>query len=223
MLELKAFGPDIWIADGPPVNVVGPLRLPTRMVVVKLHDGSLWIESPVSASRDDMEKVTQLGPVRYLVSPAKLHTWRIASWAAVFPEAQCRVPPEIFRDEVPQAWAADLDQFVLRGNAFAQEVEFFHAQSRTLIFNDFIQNYPPQPHRVVLDAFLKLSGARGGGVPTDIKLTFTNQELARQSLRKLLSWDFDNLIVAHGECVRGGAKAFVEGAFTFLTSGDARR
>jgi len=217
VFELKAFAPDIWIADGPPVNVVGPLQLPTRMVVVKLHDGSLWIESPIFASREDMEKLTQLGPVRYLVSPAKLHTWRIAPWSAAFAGAKRAVPPEIFRDEVAEAWGADLDQVVFRGNAFAQEVEFFHAQSGTLIFNDFIQNYAPQPHRIVLDALLKLSGARGGGVPTDIKLTFTNKELARQSLRKLLSWDFDNLIVAHGDCVRGGAKALVERAFAFVT------
>jgi hypothetical protein len=224
-MECTAFGPDIWIVDGPPVNVAGPLKLPTRMIVVRLRDGSLWIDSPVSVSQDDMEKLTVLGPVGHLVSPAKLHTWRIASWAAAFPDAQRWTPPEILRDEVPQAWAADLDQAVFRGNAFAQEVEFLHPKSRTLIFNDFIQNYSPQPRRPLLDMLLKLSDARDGGVPTDIKLSFTNKELARRSLRKLLSWDFDNLILAHGDCIRGGAKAFVEGAFRFLrlTSGGARR
>lgn len=218
MLALQTFGPDIWIADGPPVSVFGPLRLPTRMIVVKLGDGSLWINSPVAASRDDMQMVGRLGPVRHLVSPAKLHTWRIASWAAVFPEARCWIPPEILRDEAPQAWAGDLDQAVFRGNAFAQEVEFFHPKSRTLIFNDFIQNYPPQPHRVVLDALLKLSGARNGGVPTDIKLSFINKGLAQQSLRRLLAWDFDNLIVAHGDWLTGGAKKLVEGSFAFLST-----
>ena len=215
-MECTAFGPEIWIADGPPVRVAGPLHLPTRMIVVKLSDGSLWIDSPVPASRGEMEKIAALGPVRYLVSPARLHTWRIASWAMVFPEAQRWAPPQILRDEAPQAWSADLDQVVFRGNAFAEEVEFFHARSRTLIFNDLIQHYAPQPHRVVLDALLKLSGARGGGVPNDIKLTMIDKELARQSLRKLLSWDFDNLIVAHGDCITGGAKEFVESAFRFL-------
>jgi len=224
-MRLTAFGPQLWVADGPPVAVFGPLRLPTRMIVVRLHDGSLWIDSPIEASREDMQQTAALGPVRHLVSPAKLHTWRIAAWAAAFPEARCWTPPEILRDDAPAAWSADLEQAVFRGNAFAKEVEFYHAKSRTLIFNDFIQNYPPQADRIVLDALLKLSGARNGGVPTDIKLTFTNRELARQSLRKFLAWDFDNLIVAHGDCITGGAKAFVEAAFAFLepTSAGARR
>jgi hypothetical protein len=112
------------------------------------------------------------------------------------------MPPETFTDTPPAAWASDLDQVVFRGNAFAQEVEFFHPRSRTLIFNDFLQNH-------------RLTGNRIG-VPFDIRLTIMNKELARQSLRKLLTWDFENLVVAHGDCVNGGAKELVSSAFRFL-------
>ena len=216
MLALQTFGADIWIADGPPVKAFGPFTLPTRMIVVKLRDGSLWINSPVQASPADMRRIAELGPVRYLVSPSSMHTWRLASWAAVFPEAQRWAPPQILRDDAPEGWSADLEQLVFRGNAFLEEVEFLHPGSRTLIFNDFIQNYPPQPQRPLVDALLKLSGSRGGGVPNDIKVSFIRKELARRSLRKLLSWDFDNLILAHGDCITAGAKAFTESAFRFL-------
>ena len=38
----------------------------------------------------------------------------------------------------------------------------------------------------------------------------------KKSLRKLLSWDFDRLVIAHGPCIEKNAKAFVEQAFRWL-------
>jgi hypothetical protein len=48
-----------------------------------------------------------------------------------------------------------------------------------------------------------------GGVPLDIRLSFTNRDLARRSLEKLLSWDFDKLVIAHGACIEKNAKPFL--------------
>jgi 3-deoxy-D-arabino-heptulosonate 7-phosphate (DAHP) synthase len=50
----------------------------------------------------------------------------------------------------------------------------------------------------------------------DIRLSFIRRDLARQSLQKLLSWDFDRLIIAHGPCIEKDAKAFVKRAFRWL-------
>ena len=45
-----------------------------------------------------------------------------------------------------------------------------------------------------------------------------NRDLARRSLEKLLSWDFDKLVIAHGVCVEKDAKPFVERAFRWLVT-----
>jgi hypothetical protein len=55
-----------------------------------------------------------------------------------------------------------------------------------------------------------------GGVARDIRMTFTKRDLARQSLERLLSWDFDKLIIAHGDCIETDAKSFVEEKFRWL-------
>lgn len=47
MQELTPFGNNIWITDGPNVRDAG-LLFTTRMTVVRLHDGSVWVESPVN-------------------------------------------------------------------------------------------------------------------------------------------------------------------------------
>lgn len=62
----------------------------------------------------------------------------------------------------------------------------------------------------------RAGGVLDGGVPRDIRWSFTDRKLARVAVRELLAWDFDKLIVAHGDCVKRGAHAFVERAFDWL-------
>jgi hypothetical protein len=44
---LQPFGPEIWIADGPVASFYG---YSTRMAVIRLSDGSLFVWSPVALS-----------------------------------------------------------------------------------------------------------------------------------------------------------------------------
>jgi hypothetical protein len=68
------------------------------------------------------------------------------------------------------------------------------------------------------NALFQLEGVASppGGVGLDFRLSFTNRKLARRSLDKLLSWDFDKLIIAHGACIEKDAKPFVAQAFQWL-------
>jgi hypothetical protein len=229
MISLEPFAEDVWIVNGPTVRAVG-IPFPTRMIVVRLRSRSWWVNSPVSAPRQLLDDMTAEGPVKFLVAPTKLHVWRLESWHALFPDAELWAPPQVPRefkrlpfagvlgDVPPASWADDFDQLVFRGNLFVEEVYFLHRKSRTVIFGDFIQNYPLAKGRPLRNAFFRLAGAAGpqGGVPLDIRLSFTNPKLARRSLEKLLAWDFDKLILAHSVCIEQDAKAFVRRAFHWL-------
>lgn len=87
---------------------------------------------------------------------------------------------------------------------------------------DFIQNHPIPAGRPILSLIWKLAGVAypAGGVPVDIRLSFTDRKLARRSLEKLFSWDFDKLVIAHGVCIDRDAKPFISGASaTILPNG----
>lgn len=229
MLSVQVFAKNVLIIDGPPVRG-GGFTFSTRMIIVKLSDGSLWVNSPVSVSSDTIGHIKASGPVRHLVAPTRMHVWRLEEWHALFPDAELWLPPQIPKqfkhlpfagilgDAPPSAWADDLDQFVFKGNLLVEEIFFLHKNSRTVILGDFIQNHRLVKCKPVLNTLLKLAGVAypQGGVPLDIRLSFTNRNLARQSLEKLLSWDFDKLIIAHGVCVEKEAKAFVERVFRWL-------
>ncbi|HEY3897658.1 MAG TPA: DUF4336 domain-containing protein [Chthoniobacter sp.] len=217
------------LVDGPSVRAIG-LPFPTRMIVVRLTDGALWVNSPVHVSPELLASLPAVGPVKYLVAPTRLHVWRLEEWHTLFPDAELWGPPQIPRqfrhlpfrgmlnDEPPRGWSEDLDQLVFRGNLFVEEVHFFHRASRSLIVADFLQNHRPVEGRPFVNTLCRLFGAAypRGGVPYDIRWSFLDRKRARQSLEKLLSWDFENLIVAHGVCIRTHGREFVERAFRWL-------
>ena len=231
MNPLQPFADEIWIADGPEVRTLG-IAFPTRMIVVRLHDGSLWINSPVEASRDEARRVEELGRVAHLVAPTPLHAWRLAQWHQFFPDARQWFAPPVHRrsrgtanlleDAPPPAWAGDLDQLVFRGNAFVNEVYFLHRASRTLVIGDFIQRYARRPHRPVLNLAMRLGGVLDeGGVGIDIRMTFFDRRRARESLNRLLAWDFEKVILAHGAPIERDGKSYVARAFSWLGSARA--
>jgi hypothetical protein len=229
MADLEKFAEEIWIADGPPVYNLG-VPLPTRMIIIRLGNGSLWVNSPVSLDPDKRRQIEALGPVRYLIAPTKLHIWRLAEWHQLFPEAELWAPPQIpkqFRDwpfrgvlgqASPAQWAEDLDQLVFQGNCLVQEVYFLHRHSRTAVLNDFVQNHPYEKGKPILNILWKLAGVASplGGVPLDIRMSFVDRKAARQSLEHLLSWDFERLIIAHGVCADKDARRVVQQAFHWL-------
>jgi hypothetical protein len=235
MFDLWAFAENVWIIDGPSVRDMG-FMFTTRMAVVKLSDGSLWVNSPVPAPFETLKRITELGLVKYLVAATPRHVWRLATWHTLFPEAQLwasRPTPfalnkvalpftGILSDTPPQAWAADLDQLAFKGNPLIEEIIFFHRKSRTVILDDLVQIHPMVAGKPFRNALFKLAGVASphGGVALDIRLSFTNRNLARRSLEKLLSWDFDKLIIAHGGCIEKDAKPFVKRAFRWLVPGE---
>lgn len=231
MEAIQEFAKDIWIVDGPIVPDMGVL-FTTRMTIVRLSNGSIWISSPVPVSFATLKRISGLGDVRYLIAATPRHVWRLAAWHTLFPEAELWASrPTLFTlqkghltitgylgDTPIDAWGADFDQLEFEGNPLLSEVLFFHKNSHIVILDDLIQRNPPAQMDALAGAILKLAGAQNpdGILGRDMRMTFLNRSLARQSLQKLLSWDFDKLIIAHGACFESDAKQYVKRAFTWL-------
>ena len=228
---MQAFAQNVWIVDGPNVRDFGVL-FPTRMTIVSLSDGSVWVDSPVPVPFETLKRIPELGPVRYLVAATPRHVWRLSAWHTLFPQAQLWVPrasPLTLKkghlpftgtlgDTPNPEWADDFDQLAFQGNPLIEEVLFFHRASRTVILDDLIQVHPSVKGKPFRNVLFKLLGVASlqGGVPIDIRWSFTQRQLARRSLEQLLIWDFDKLIIAHGACIEHKAKLFVEQAFHWL-------
>ena len=78
MTEPEQFADDLWVVEGSNVRDFR-IWFTTRMVIVRLSNGFLWVDSPVHAMSDELKSVTALGPVRYLIAATPRHVWRLTA------------------------------------------------------------------------------------------------------------------------------------------------
>ena len=94
LFTLKPVAPDIWLVDGPIIRFYG-MPFPTRMVVVRLKDGGLWLHSPIDPDEDLLSALAELGPVRHLIAPNWIHYAYLPAWQRLFPDAQTWAAPGV--------------------------------------------------------------------------------------------------------------------------------
>ena len=214
--SLSTWDDGVWVAQAP-LRFYG-IPFGTRMTVVRLRSGALWLHSPIRIDAGLERALRDLGEVRFAVSPNKLHHLYLADVQAAFPEVELYAPPGLPRkrpklrfegqlsDVPPLGWAGEIDQLVVRGSSVMEEVVFFHRASRTLIVGDLCMYFGPG------SPWLTRLVARVGGMydrprmPRDWKWTFRRRGATRRSFERLLSWDFERVILAHGRLIEAGAR-----------------
>ena len=226
---LEEFGPSLYLADGGTVPFFG-FPYPTRMAVARLSDGSVWVWSPVALTDELINEVQAIGSVRYIVSPNKLHHLFLNEWADQWPDARLCAPPGLARkkpelrfdtelgDEPNPAWAADIDQVVFRGSFAMEEVVFFHRASSTLIVCDLIQRFPESKISGWKGMLMRLDGLVGeqGSTPREWRASFLRRGPARTARKKVLGWNAERLLIAHGECAHSEAAEIIAAALSWI-------
>lgn len=216
MSALQEWSDGIWIAEAP-LRFFG-IPFGTRMTVVRLDDGSLLLHSPIHISPSLRSELDLLGSVKHIVSPNKLHYLFLDTAIATYPDATLYVPLELAKkrpefsygtlltDEIPDAWAGVMEQLIVRGSNSMQEVVFFHPRSRTLIVADLCENFGRHSPLLtqIMAWFARMYGRPR--MPRDWQITFQDHEARRASFERLLKWDFDRVILAHGALLPSQAK-----------------
>jgi hypothetical protein len=117
-------------------------------------------------------------------------------------------------DKPDPRWADDLDQAAFRGLRYLTEILFLHRPSRTLIVGDVFWNVTP---RMPPSARLVVGWrTRVGPTPAFRLFAVRDRAAARASIDRILTWDFDRILVGHGEVVETGGKEAFEAAYAWL-------
>lgn len=201
------------------------LPVSSRMTVVRLGNGKLWLHSPVKFGDDVRGQLQQLGEVAYLVAPNRYHHMYLGHALRAFPNAAVYGAPGLAEkrpdlttlrtlgNTVEPDWAADLDQVAVQGIPIANEVVWFHKPSATLIATDLVQCWCGE-----LDwkasLYARLTGVRNHlDVPRTVRLAARDRAAVAASARAILAWPFTRVITAHNAIVDTDAHASVERAF----------
>jgi Domain of unknown function (DUF4336) len=229
MTLLQSFGPDIWIAEGPVVSFFG-FPYPTRMAAIRLANGDLFVWSPIALTAELKAGIDALGRTAHLVSPNPLHYLFMGEWKAAYPTAKLYASPGLAKkrrdlafdatlgDAPEPAWAGDIDQVAMLGSFAMTEIVFFHRNSRAAIFADLLQNFPPDWFKGWRGFVARLDGitASDPGAPREWRFSFRNRTAARKALARIVAWQPEQVVIAHGDMVRQDGTAFIRKAFRWL-------
>jgi len=217
----KSVAAGIGVVDGPLeyLTVAGirlPLPFTTRMTVVRLRSGDLFLHSPIAFDPVLAEQLEAVGTVRHLVSPNQFHYAHIAEWSRAFPDAITWASPHVRRRArarginvpfqrdlgtgAPDDWREDIEQVVVPGGYFG-EFAFFHKQSKTLVLTDTILNLEleklPQSWRFAtwLTGMYYPNGQLFLGMRLPLRL---QKSRTKAAVAKMLSWQPERIILCHG-------------------------
>jgi hypothetical protein len=237
--EYKLIGPNIGIVDGPleyftTAGVRLPLPFSTRMTVVRLKNGDLFLHSPIAFEAALAGRLQSMGKIRHLVSPNQFHYAHIGEWSRAFPDAvtwaspgvrararACGIDVRFKRDlsvEPPEEWRDEIDQTAIPGGIFG-EIVFFHKQSKTLILADTIINFEldkmSQPWRFAtwLTGMYYPQGQIFFGMRLPLLL---QRQKSRAAVEKLLSWKPEGIILSHGRCFESDGGAILRRLFGWV-------
>lgn len=224
---LRQLAENLWIYDED-AALLG-FEIGARMTIVRLQNGALWLHSPLDISPSLKAEIDALGEVRFVVSPFERHYLSLENCFAAYPNAQFYAPPGLdtkkfsrmnfagrLGESPADGWKDDLDQTLVRGNALDNEVVFFHRASRTLICADLCFNIPAR--RAALTRLIaKTFGVFERFAPSlGFKVFTRNRTMLRQSVRRILQWDFERVIISHGDILEINGKTTLRKAFAWL-------
>ena len=224
----KPVAPNIGIVDGPfeyltVGGVTMPLPFTTRLTVVHLSNGDLFLHSPIKFDGTLANEMLGLGAVRHLVSPNQFHYAHIGEWAKAFPNAVPWASPRVRKrararhvdvnftrdlDASPaEEWRQEIDQTLFPGGYF-KEFIFFHKTSKTLILTDTIIN-------IELDKVTEpWRTATFGQIFFGMRLPLLLQrQKAEAAISKIHSWQPQRILLSHGRCFDADADKAIRRIF----------
>jgi hypothetical protein len=165
-----------------------------------------------------------LGRVTHLVAPSTFHYLYLDESRAAFPDAAVHLVPglrerrpavgagHVLGDPTPADWEGQIDHAILGPTRGASEAAFLDRASRTLILTDLAFNMQSATNWID-QLYWRMSGVwhRFGPTLLVANVLLREPHLVRPFLERILAWDFDRIVVGHGDVVaRDGHAIFAE-------------
>lgn len=210
---LKPVTENVWIVDGPTIRFGLPgakMHFPTRMTIIRLRNGRLFIHSPTRLAPALKADIGDLGQPAHLIGPNRLHYWWLPQWHQAFPGAKVYMAPRIkeqagnridfdgvvLERESGYPWDEEIATLPVPGS-YMTEITFFHRPSRTLVLTDFIENFEPARLKSLFTRVLTRLGGARGQMPRDMRLTY-DRKILRHAIETMIGWSPKAIIIAHG-------------------------
>lgn len=231
---LRQIDADIWVAEQP-LQYFG-LSVGTRMTAIRLANRDLAIISPIELDDATSTELDRLGIVRHIIAPNLYHYLFADNFKKHYPNATFWAAPGLdikkpdlaidriiqgdassLLDELEYVLFAGFRTLGLSGYDSVNECVFFHRASRTLILTDTAFHFDESYPAIVQLATRVLGGYKNLSPSLLERIATTDKEQVEKSAKKVLGWDFERVIMAHGSIIEhNGKQQFKQGYERFL-------
>lgn len=220
---LRSIDPSIWVNEVS-FKLLG-IDFGNRMTCIQLADQSFWLHSPTKFDHLTYKEITTKGNIKYLVAPSLMHNLFIMKWKQQGKESQVLAPSQAKKlhsdiplektpeDQLSQLFNGEIRCIPIKGMPVLQEYAFIHHASKTLILTDLAFNFG-EGVTGWAKLFMKLYGAYNKFGPTlTVRALIKDKRAFSESIQEVMSYDFDRIIVSHGDIVDSNGKTVFKQAF----------
>jgi hypothetical protein len=229
---MRAFVPGQVYIHEHPLRLGGGTLL-TRMTLFTLEGEGVVIHSPVPFDETLRAATERLGQVRAIVAPSNCHHLFVADAQRAFPSVPtygapgvAEKRPDLVLEPLAQCpWPNEVDQVAI-GDRIMREVVLYHRASRTVIAVDLVEHFRDETPGLdrVMRTWLKLMGMWNKPRPApELRWMMRDRVAARLALERIVAWDFDRMVIAHGEPFERGAKDALRAAWRRVLDGKPLR
>ena len=226
MSQLTPLADDVWVATQT-LRFLGA-EIGTRMTVLRLPDGALFLHSPIDPTPALRAEVEAIGRPAFLIAPNRMHHLFVGDWHRAYPDAELHLAPgladkrpdlgsaHLLGDEAAAGWRGHIDQVAVQGFPMANEVAFFHRPSASLLLTDIAFHFTDDAP-LLTRILIRLSGSLNRLAPTAVeKLLVRDRNAFRVGLERILAWPFERVIVTHGAVVESGGREQLRDGYRWL-------
>lgn len=199
-----------------------------RMTIIRLPNGKLIVFDPIPLGITLTNEINSLGQIAFIIAPNNFHYLYISEWSRNYPEAKVLVAPGLPKriKSMQQYTVISKDSMSELNDQFTwllfdalpvlNEIILFHKTSRTLLITDLVFNIH-KTNWSLLGIYIRFSGTfKKLGLTYLLKFMVKNKSNARVSVNKILSWDFEKIVMAHGNIIYKDGKKLFSIAFKWL-------
>ncbi len=206
---------NLWLLAYPLKLLGADLR--RNVTLIRLRSGKMVIHSTAPFSPDDVAAIRTLGEPGWLLDGILRHDTFAKEGRLAFPGIPY-LAPEGFSEMVgfatttivppPIEWDGELLALEIQGAPKARDTALFHVPSRTLILTELIFNFGgDEPIWTELLLHVAVGGEHHPGMPRPVKAGVKDAAAFQSSLATIIGWDFDRVIVGHGDVIEKDGKA----------------
>jgi len=217
---LQPLAANLWLLAYPLKMLGADLR--RNVTLVRLRSGKLVIHSTAPFSPEDVAAIRALGEPGWLLDGILRHDTFASEGRAAFPGIPYLAPPGFaegvgFPTEpiipVPAEWDGELLALEIQGAPEARDTALLHVPSRTLILTELVFNFgDDEPIWTELMLRVAVGGDHHPGMSRPFKAGIKDEAAFKVSTATILSWDFDRVIVGHGDVIETEGKATLRAA-----------